>query len=56
MGLAKLVVVMCDAMGCDAYLDTTTDDYDQAVRDAADKGWTSSEDGDHDFCPNHGGA
>lgn len=54
MGLAKLVVVMCDAMDCGAYLDTNTDDYDQAVRDAADKGWTHSD--DHDFCPNHGGA
>lgn len=54
MSIYRLVSIECDDIACSAVFDTTTDDYDEAVRKAAEQGWTRDDDSDEDFCPDHG--
>lgn len=55
MSVWRLVLIECDALECDKHFNSTSDDFDQAVDDAAKHGWTRDDDSDEDFCPEHGG-
>ena len=50
MSVFKLVTVECDGIACPNYLTTNTDDYDEAVAQAAAQGWARDDDSDEDFC------
>lgn len=56
MGAWRLVLIECDAIACDRHFNSITDDYGQARRDAAQRGWIRDEDADEDYCPDHGEA
>lgn len=53
MSVSRLVTIECDSNDCSRQFVSTTDDFDEAVDQAAKVGWTRDDDADTDFCNAH---